>query len=247
MPSPSFILPAFASWAFLVGASVGSFLNVCIYRLPRNESVVFPASHCPWCNTRLRLTDLVPLVSQLVLRSRCRYCGQWFSWRYFGVELLTGLCFAGLAWRYGFTWQLLPYAVLTAALLAAVFTDLDSRISSLEGGVRNVVDQSSMEWAMDCLGNGSDSADRFPADLAAAEAAAHLEAPPTAAADSEAAGILAVRITAIHSMNWGCESCGGLVYDAALPVDWDAHTVSDGVEFEATFDGGVWEIVIFAC
>lgn len=125
MLSPSLVVPAFASWAFLVGASVGSFLNVCIYRLPRNESVVFPASHCPWCNTRLRLTDLVPLVSQLVLRSRCRYCGQWFSWRYFGVELLTGLCFAGLAWRYGFTWQLLPYAVLTAALLAAVFTDLD--------------------------------------------------------------------------------------------------------------------------
>lgn len=123
MPFP---LAFAAVWAFLVGATVGSFLNVCIYRLPRNESVVFPASHCPWCNTRLRPADLIPVVSQFLLKSRCRYCGQWFSWRYLFVEVLTGACFSGLVLRFGVGWELLPLAVLAAVLLATVFTDLDS-------------------------------------------------------------------------------------------------------------------------
>lgn len=125
MPPATSAYAVASVWAFLVGAAVGSFLNVCIYRLPREESVVYPASHCPWCHTRLRPGDLIPVVSQLVLRSRCRYCGQGFSWRYLGVELLTGVLFAGLVWRYGVSWPLLPTAVLTAALIAAVFTDLD--------------------------------------------------------------------------------------------------------------------------
>jgi hypothetical protein len=129
----------------------------------------------------------------------------------------------------------------------AVFADLDSRISALQGGVRNIVDSSNLPWAMDCLGNGSDSADRFAADLAAAKSRAALEPEPIGNADSDQAGIMAVRITAIHSMNWGCDSCGGLQYDSPLTVDWAAKTVLDGVDFEATFDGSVWQITIFAC
>jgi leader peptidase (prepilin peptidase) / N-methyltransferase len=78
---------------FALGAHVGSFLNVCIWRLPRGESVVEPPSHCPRCNTRLRLLDLVPLASQVALRGRCRYCGAPISWRYFGIEFLTGVLF----------------------------------------------------------------------------------------------------------------------------------------------------------
>ena len=78
---------------FGLGANIGSFLNVCIWRLPRGESVVQPPSHCPHCNTRLRALDLVPLLSQFFLRGHCRYCGAKFSWRYFGIEFLTGTLF----------------------------------------------------------------------------------------------------------------------------------------------------------
>lgn len=79
---------------FLFGAHVGSFLNVCIWRLPRGESVAHPPSRCPNCNTRLRPLDLVPLLSQILLHAKCRYCGQKISWRYAGMELLTGIVFA---------------------------------------------------------------------------------------------------------------------------------------------------------
>src|SRR6476660_4966951 len=86
------------AFLFILGAQVGSFLNVCIWRLPRGESIVHPPSHCPTCNTRLKALDLAPLLSQLYLRGHCRYCGAKFSWRYFGIELLTGVLFviAGL-------------------------------------------------------------------------------------------------------------------------------------------------------
>jgi leader peptidase (prepilin peptidase)/N-methyltransferase len=78
---------------FVLGANIGSFLNVCIWRLPRGESVSHPPSHCPHCNTRLRALDLIPLLSQFLLRGQCRYCGAKFSWRYFGIEFLTGALF----------------------------------------------------------------------------------------------------------------------------------------------------------
>lgn len=78
---------------FVIGANVGSFLNVCIWRLPRGESLIAPPSHCPRCNTKLQALDLVPLLSQVVLRARCRYCGNKISWRYFGIEFLTGVLF----------------------------------------------------------------------------------------------------------------------------------------------------------
>ncbi len=86
-----------AAILFLLGINVGSFLNVCIWRLPRGESVSHPPSHCPHCNTRLKALDLIPLLSQFLLRGQCRYCGAKFSWRYFGIELLTGVLFALVA------------------------------------------------------------------------------------------------------------------------------------------------------
>ncbi|MHB9134005.1 MAG: prepilin peptidase [Armatimonadota bacterium] len=82
---------------FIFGTVVGSFLNVCIYRLPRGESLNHPPSHCPNCNTRLRALDLVPLLSFLALRAKCRYCGMKISWRYFIIEGITGLLFLA-AW-----------------------------------------------------------------------------------------------------------------------------------------------------
>jgi leader peptidase (prepilin peptidase)/N-methyltransferase len=86
-------------FAFL-GLAVGSFLNVCIDRLPRNESIVYPPSHCSVCQHRLAVKDLIPVFSYLRLRGRCRYCQTAIPRRLFWVELATGLIFALLYWHY---------------------------------------------------------------------------------------------------------------------------------------------------
>jgi leader peptidase (prepilin peptidase)/N-methyltransferase len=110
---------------FIYGTVVGSFLNVLIYRLPRGLSIVKPRSHCPNCKTELRARDLVPLLSFLWQRGKCRYCGARISWRYFWVELTTGLLFWGIYWRYGWSWDTLFYVFFAAALIAAFFIDLE--------------------------------------------------------------------------------------------------------------------------
>jgi leader peptidase (prepilin peptidase)/N-methyltransferase len=110
---------------FVYGAVVGSFLNVCIWRLPRDESVVRPPSHCPHCGKALAPGDLVPLASQVLLRGRCRYCGIGISWRYFGVELLTGLCFVALFYRFGMSFEMVANALFVATLIVVLFVDLD--------------------------------------------------------------------------------------------------------------------------
>jgi len=132
--------------------------------------------------------------------------------------------------------------VETAAL--AVFADLDSMVSALHGAVRFENAEDDLQF---CVGAGFTSLERFDDDRQtmldlAAEAPA-----PTAAADSEEAGILAVRLETIQSMNWGCDSCGGVAYDEPIPVDWAGNTVLDGVGFEAEFTNGMWAIMIFAC
>jgi leader peptidase (prepilin peptidase)/N-methyltransferase len=83
-------------WLFLLGAAVGSFLNVCIYRIPRGKSLAWPGSRCGHCAHEVRLKDNIPLVSYWVLRGRCRDCGAPFSMRYFWVELLTAVSFVAL-------------------------------------------------------------------------------------------------------------------------------------------------------
>jgi leader peptidase (prepilin peptidase)/N-methyltransferase len=87
---------ALHGFVFLLGAAVGSFLNVCIYRLPYEKSVLWPGSRCGHCFQPIRLYNNIPLVSYWLLRGRCRSCGTRFAVRYFFVELLTGLCFLGL-------------------------------------------------------------------------------------------------------------------------------------------------------
>lgn len=101
---------------------------MCIYRLPAEESIVHPPSHCPKCNTRLRGVDLVPLFSFLLLRRRCRYCKTPISWRYFGVELLTGLLFVATYLRYGISIDCFVYVAFISAMLVAFFVDLDELI-----------------------------------------------------------------------------------------------------------------------
>src|SRR5437588_1082727 len=110
------------------GLTVGSFLNVVIYRVPRKESVVRPRSRCPSCATQLAERDNVPVVSWLLLRGRCRTCGEPISARYPAVELLTGALFVGAALRLGLDWALAAYLVFFASLVAITFIDLEHYI-----------------------------------------------------------------------------------------------------------------------
>ncbi len=106
------------------GLLIGSFLNVCIYRIPRGESVVFPGSRCPYCGTRLKPADLVPVFSFLFLKGKCRYCGQPISWQYPLVEALTA-CLIWLFYRcYGMTLMWAYYAFIGCILIAVSFIDL---------------------------------------------------------------------------------------------------------------------------
>jgi leader peptidase (prepilin peptidase)/N-methyltransferase len=114
--------------ALMYGAVVGSFLNVCIYRLPAEQSVVNPPSHCPKCNEKLRARDLVPLFSFLMLGRKCRYCKTPISWRYFTVELITALLFFATFLRYGYSVDTLAYVLFISALLVAFFVDVDQMI-----------------------------------------------------------------------------------------------------------------------
>lgn len=118
----------FAGIAFVFGAAAGSFLNVCIWRLPRGESLLRPRSHCTSCNAPISWRDNIPLVSYIVLRGRCRSCGARFSARYIGVEALTAGIFALLAWRVGPDPAVLPLVAFSCALIVVTFIDLDHRI-----------------------------------------------------------------------------------------------------------------------
>ncbi|NMA14812.1 MAG: prepilin peptidase [Clostridia bacterium] len=110
---------------FLFGLLVGSFLNVCIYRIPRGESIVWPPSHCALCGVKLKPIDLVPLAGFLLLRGRCRYCQGKISGRYPLVELLTGALFALIFHMYGGQPALVTLLFLTALLLVISFIDID--------------------------------------------------------------------------------------------------------------------------
>ncbi|RYX84346.1 prepilin peptidase [bacterium] len=129
---------------FVLGTLIGSFLNVCIYRLPRHESVSYPPSHCFNCNTRLQALDMVPVLSQAILGSKCRYCGVKFSWRYAGIEFLTGVLFllAGtqyvqLSGGFGASFEgdparLLRDLIFMATLVVIFWVDYDTRLVQLE-------------------------------------------------------------------------------------------------------------------
>ncbi len=114
--------------AFLFGAVVGSFLNVCIWRLPREESIVLPPSHCPACGAHIQPWDNVPIISWIFLRGRCRSCGGRISWRYPLVELLNAVLWTVFLLRLGARPQVLPYLVLASAMVVIVFIDLDHYI-----------------------------------------------------------------------------------------------------------------------
>ena len=109
--------------AGVLGAVIGSFLNVCILRWPAEQSVVRPPSRCPRCGSGLAWYDNVPVFSWLVLRGRCRRCREPISIQYPLVELATALIWAGAAWRWGFTLETLRAALLGTLLLGILMTD----------------------------------------------------------------------------------------------------------------------------
>ena len=113
---------------FAWGLCIGSFLNVCIFRLPEDQSIVRPRSSCPQCKNPIRFYDNIPIISYLLLRGRCRHCGKKIALRYPLVELLTGLFALGTFLKFGPTWDSLIYFVFIAALLTITFIDLDHRI-----------------------------------------------------------------------------------------------------------------------
>lgn len=116
-------------FVFALGAIVGSFLNVCIHRLPREESIVFPPSHCPRCRAPVKPYDNVPILSWFVLRGRCRSCGGPISPRYLAVELLTALAFLGLFLAYAQSPGMLAIALIfVSSLIVVVFVDLEHQI-----------------------------------------------------------------------------------------------------------------------
>jgi leader peptidase (prepilin peptidase)/N-methyltransferase len=114
--------------ALLFGLIIGSFLNVCIYRWPRDLSVVRPRSHCPACGKTITWADNIPLASYTILRGRCRHCTERIPLRYPAVELLTGLLFFYFVWTLGPTVAALKMCVLSALLVGLMFTDLEALI-----------------------------------------------------------------------------------------------------------------------
>ncbi|MFO7973674.1 MAG: prepilin peptidase [Candidatus Hydrogenedentota bacterium] len=113
-----------AVFSFALGSVVGSFLNVCVYRLPRGLSVVKPRSKCPKCENPIAWYDNIPVVSWLVLGAKCRHCGQPISWQYPLVEAITGLLFLLVFWRFGIALATPVYMLLSAALVVVTFVDL---------------------------------------------------------------------------------------------------------------------------
>ena len=111
-----------------VGLLIGSFLNVCIYRIPRGQSIVFPASHCTSCNAPISPWDNIPVVSYLLLGAKCRKCSSGISFRYPLVEALNAALYCAVLWRYGIGWPSLIYGVLISSLIVITFIDLDFQI-----------------------------------------------------------------------------------------------------------------------
>jgi len=111
-----------------LGALIGSFLNVCIYRLPRGESIAWPGSHCPSCGKAIEFYDNIPVLSYFWLTGRCRACRDPISIRYPLVEAVNAAGYLTILWTFGPTWTTVLYAILFSALLVVTGTDLTHKI-----------------------------------------------------------------------------------------------------------------------
>jgi leader peptidase (prepilin peptidase)/N-methyltransferase len=113
---------------FIICLCLGSFLNVVIYRLPRELSVVFPPSSCPNCQKRLKWQHNIPVLSFILLKGKCAFCHQKISPRYPAVEILTGLTGVFLLWKFGLTLSFAAGSIFSLLLIALVFIDLEHQL-----------------------------------------------------------------------------------------------------------------------
>ena len=111
----------------IIGLCIGSFLNVCIYRIPREESIAFPPSHCTSCGYELKAVDLIPVISYLFLKGKCRKCGEKISINYPLVELLNGVLYLLIFLKFGLSLSFVFYSLLTSLLIVISYIDLDSK------------------------------------------------------------------------------------------------------------------------
>ncbi len=114
--------------AFVFGTIVGSFLNVCIYRIPTGESVIYPFSHCPKCGEKIKWYDNIPIISYLILRGKCRNCGEEISVQYPLIELLTGILTAGVICKFGVSFVSLYFLILIYVLIVVSMIDLKTML-----------------------------------------------------------------------------------------------------------------------
>jgi leader peptidase (prepilin peptidase)/N-methyltransferase len=121
-------LPIACAFMGVLGAMIGSFLNVVIHRLPREQSIVFPKSKCPSCRASIKAYDNIPILSFLILRGRCRGCGAQISARYPAVEALTALLFAAVTWHDGLSFALGFDIAFAASMVALIFIDAEHMI-----------------------------------------------------------------------------------------------------------------------
>ncbi len=118
----------FLSSAFVIGTVIGSFLNVCIYRIPAGKSIVSPPSACPHCGQQIRWYQNIPVVSYLLLGGKCSSCKVAISFRYPAIEILTGILFTLVLYYFGFSPATPVYWLFAAALVTITFIDLDHQI-----------------------------------------------------------------------------------------------------------------------
>ncbi len=112
----------------LLGAVVGSFMNVCIYRIPRSLSIIFPGSQCPNCKARIAFYDNIPILSYLLLKGKCRHCHTAISFRYPLVEVMNSIFYILIFYKFGITYSTIAYCVFVSILILVSFIDLDFRI-----------------------------------------------------------------------------------------------------------------------
>jgi leader peptidase (prepilin peptidase)/N-methyltransferase len=115
-------------YSILFGLALGSFMNVCIYRIPHKQSIINPPSTCPYCGWRIRFYDNIPLVSYVLLWGKCRHCRHSIPWHYPAVEAMAGLLSLSLFIRYGLSYQYFLFLLFVATLVTIAFIDLHHKI-----------------------------------------------------------------------------------------------------------------------
>ena len=118
----------YSIFSFLLGLALGSFANVCIYRLPLGRSIVSPPSSCPHCGTQIQFYDNIPILSYVLLRGKCRNCKKSIPIQYPLVELITGIISLALFIRYGISYQYILYLLFSGSLVVITFIDLHHKI-----------------------------------------------------------------------------------------------------------------------